>query len=88
MRIDHTNCTHPRTPKGRAQCRNGQTTVTAPELGLDTPTAKRVTAYARKHHTDPASIAQATVEIRQEFKMPKLTCAQLASPIFQSMLKK
>lgn len=92
MRIDHTNCTHPRTPKGRAQCRNGQaqhrSTPTAQELGLDVPTAERVTAYARKHHTDPASIAEAMIEVNQKFTMPRLTRAQLASPIFQSMLKK
>ena len=41
-RIDHTNCTHPRTPKGRAQCRNGQaqhrSTTTAREMDFSIPT--------------------------------------------------
>jgi hypothetical protein len=114
-RIDHTACTHPRTPAGRAACRkSGAVAPTAKPVSIHAKTADelnaesrrrianakttaqlnqqdRIRAYAKKHHTDAESMIQAAAEVnvpRQVFKQPKLTRAQLDSPIIQSMLKK
>lgn len=38
-RIDHTNCSHPRTPKGRAACRAGKPTFNVATGVLDMGTA-------------------------------------------------
>lgn len=41
-RMDHTNCTHPRTPKGRAACRAGRPTFNSATgvLDMGTPAVK------------------------------------------------
>lgn len=45
-KIDHTNCSHPRTPKGRAACRASRATVSAPVVTV--PEIKMTGATARK----------------------------------------
>ena len=48
-RIDHSNCTHPRTPAGRAACRKqGTTPAPAPTLGVPYFSPEGEAARARK----------------------------------------
>lgn len=66
-RMDHTNCTHPRTPAGRAACRKSG--AVAPD---------RIAAYAKKHHTDPASIVAAMNDMKRELTAAEITAANEA----------
>jgi hypothetical protein len=54
-RIDHTNCTHLRTPAGRAACRAGKATPASPI----TPTRSTIAADLRKLETDQARRVEA-----------------------------
>jgi hypothetical protein len=108
-RIDHSNCTHPRTPAGRAACRKdwhrpeGISGVETPPTSLTREqlmtgmTTKQKARFAGQMASDAAQargrMAKADAKVRvitrvEDLPMPKLTPAQLASPIYQSMMRK
>lgn len=110
-RIDHTNCSHPRTPAGRAACRKdwhkegGIESAPAPltrEQLMDGMTTTEKARFARKLANDAAKAAgklakrtdskgmaaAAKVTRVEDLPMPKLTPAQLASPVFRSLMAK
>jgi len=125
-RIDHSNCSHPRTPAGRAACRRD---AYLRDAGIDTSGAMDEGNRGVVKHTSewsPATVVPrctnrngtctlklclchdhngagkraadramrvADSKVRvvtrvENLPMPKLTPAQLASPIFQSLLRK
>lgn len=96
MRIDHTNCSHPRTPAGRADCRRSNNRVAAGiESPADAPENQGVYVPTREERILTAAEnmrkanAKVTVVTRvEDLPIPKLTPAQLASPVFQSLLRK
>lgn len=124
-RIDHTNCSHPRTPAGRAACRKdwhkegGIESAPAPltrEQLMEGMTTKQKARFARQLANDAARAAgrlakrtdskgmaaadrakeamnRADSKVRvvtrvEDLPMPRLTPAQLASPVFRSLMRK
>ena len=98
--IDHSKCTHPRTPAGRADCRR-ETYLR--DMGIDTSknrdTGSRGVAIV-KDEWSPATVSTPRTAKRRggatgprqitdvaSLPMPRLTPAQLASPVFQSLLR-
>jgi hypothetical protein len=100
-RIDHSNCTHPRTPAGRSACRRD---AYLRDAGIDTsgcidegnrgtvkvthewsPETTRPTGRMANRRRAPREV---TVTDVTKLPMPKLTPAQLASPIYRSMLRR
>lgn len=129
-RIDHSNCTHPRTPAGRSACRRETylrdagidtsgcldegnrgvaivkdewtpATVSAPltrEQLMAGMTTKEKARFAAQMASDAARARgrmakrgraprEVTITDVTKLPMPKLTPAQLASPIYRSMLR-
>jgi len=100
-RMDHTNCTHPRTPAGRATCRKNATVTPslAPDRSLFAiPTSKLTAdeitaaneAMSELIGTDPIDhrVDDADNQALVQQVIGRMTRAQLASPTIQSMLPK
>ena len=97
MRIDHTACTHPRTPAGRAACRkSGAVAPVAKPVSIHAMTAAEITAANEAMSaligTDPidhrVDDADNQALLQQVIKRNKMSAATMASPIIQSMLPK
>lgn len=70
-RIDHSNCTHPRTPAGRRACRNGS----APVITTPAPADNYIAAHIR------ATAANAAVKARMDARYDGLAIETPAGDI-------